>query len=408
MDARAKADRGLPVTFRLIRWGVALAIVFVSSVPTAFSQGAGCVKAVCFDGSVHPCGFDCSTLVKGSGEGGGSGGYDAGADPMMDNFTATMQTFFTTMDFVDSLLAEEKAKQARREKERERQRQAEQARLKEIDRLRQVANQKLMGSLKLGGGTKLQMKSLDGSSSGGLRLKGIEDQPDSDVDLRPKGTAFFGLGGEGPPTAPAGGSDVVDLRNFRRAAFLAEAARTASPEDRPFFIGEALRAADGDTSVVADVPPDAVVVDNEEKFIDFQEANKRFAAAQESVRAAKERLSLAERRVFVIKEDFVAPRWIWSWRWPMEPIPLRSPRNAVSSRTFVRRSHSAGKSSRLRAERKRSRPPFSDGWAGDECKTWWHSAAAVGSRRRGRVCRSWKESKEGARSMFHCRRFPVG
>ncbi len=302
MDARAKTDRRLTVAFRLIRWVVAMAVVFVSSVPTAFSQGAGCVKAVCFDGSVHPCGFDCSTLVKGSGKG-SSGGYDAGTDPMMDNFTATMQTFFTTMDFVDSLLAEEKAKQARREQERERQRQAQQARNEEIDRLRQVANQKLMGSLKLGSGTKLQMKSLDGGGgTGDLRLKGIEDQPDSDIDLRPKGTAFFGLGGEGPPMAPAGGSDVVDLRNFRRAAFLAEAVRTASPEDRPFFIGEALRAADGDTSVIADVPPDAVVVDSEEKFIDFQEASRSFAAAQESVRAASERLSLAERRVFVIKE----------------------------------------------------------------------------------------------------------
>ena len=114
--------------------------------------------------------------------------------------------------------------------------------------------------------------------------------------------------------------------------------------------------ADGDTSVIAEVPPDAVVVDNEEKFIDFQKANRQFNRAQESVRAAKERLYLAEGEYS--RKGRTSSRRDGSGQAVADgadPAQVAEKRN--SSGMFVTPSHSARKSSKARTERMRSRPP---------------------------------------------------
>jgi DNA repair exonuclease SbcCD ATPase subunit len=50
---------------------------FTSS--SLFAIEGQCIKVQCFDGSIHDCGFDCSTLVPGGGGSGSGGGYQAPA-----------------------------------------------------------------------------------------------------------------------------------------------------------------------------------------------------------------------------------------------------------------------------------------------------------------------------------------
>lgn len=269
------------------------------------------------------CGRDMPAshdFTHGAGSGGGGGGYNSYNDPFIQAMTPIMQSMFEQIgqDFAKSMFGDpvEEARQ-RAIREEEERRRAEEARWRaaELARQREIAHQKLMKSLKHFGttGAGLQLKSLtaggldfDGKKMGGLKLKRMDDEP---VELRPGGSSFFGLGGGSDVSLGNGGQPlahndpmVVDLRDYRRTSFLAQAANNAAPEDQKFLVDEAVRAADGDTSFVAEPPEGTPVAENEQKFLEFQKTNKNYREAQHDFVAASARENLAQRRVKVAEE----------------------------------------------------------------------------------------------------------
>ena len=249
---------------------------------------------------------------------GGSSGYSTYNDPFVEAMTPMLQSMFEQIgqDFAKSLFgdpAEQARQQAIREEQQRRQAEEAQLRAAELARQRQIAHDKLMKSLKLfgttGGGLRLKSIADEGldwdgrNNSSAPRLKGIADEQADAVDLRPAGTSFFGLGGGGQEQPMVhDDTSVVDLRDYRRASFLAHAANNAPPQDRSFLIDEAIRAADGDTSFVAEIPDGTPIIEDEDKFRAFQNANQNYRDAQHAVVAANGRLTLAERRASVAEE----------------------------------------------------------------------------------------------------------
>jgi hypothetical protein len=209
-------------------------------------------------------------FTHGAGSGGG-GGYNAYNDPFMNAMTPLLQSMFNQIgqDMANSLFGDpqEKARQlAEAEAQRLQNEEEARRRAEALARQRQIAHEKLLASMKTIGtaSRNIQLKSLSGGSinwdgrpSGGLQLKSLHDDAGT-VDLRPAGTSFFGTGGGNGATDIALGTNdpmVVDLRNYQRTSFLATAANNLPAQDQGMLIDEAVRAADGDTTFVADPPP---------------------------------------------------------------------------------------------------------------------------------------------------------
>ena len=177
--------------------------------------------------------------------------------------------------------------------------QAEIARLRAIqdNRRREEMFQRLIGSLKLSGATSLVQKGFDGDA-GGLTLKGVNvaqsadanalhlklgDATSPDDALHPAGTLAFEE--HRSPVSPAPNTDamVVDLRNLQHSGFLAQSAGVVSPNDAPLVLDEALGAANGDKSFIAQVPPGFVppAIDAT-GLAAFQTANAEYRRANDS------------------------------------------------------------------------------------------------------------------------------
>ncbi|HOX07638.1 MAG TPA: hypothetical protein PK280_14660, partial [Planctomycetota bacterium] len=184
---------------------------------------------------------------------------------------------------------------------------AEQAEVRraEEERRRREAFERLKKELKLSedfGDLKLKLSEPEDPP----KLK-LGDDPAGDDGLRPKGTPLFGLGGDAGsplPPEPTGDPMVVDLRNCRRGAFLAGAAEKASGEDSDRLMNEAVRAAMGDASLVAEAPKDAAPAVSEAGLKAFQVASRRYRLAWDSrlrqdplFRQAQLRWELAEKAV---------------------------------------------------------------------------------------------------------------
>jgi hypothetical protein len=144
-------------------------------------------------------------------------------------------------------------------------------------------HRRLMAELKpLDVGGELSTKGLD-DLGGALTPKGLDD------NLRPTGTAFFGLGGD-KPAQPADAP--VDLRNLRRASFLATKAVAATTTDADLLFDEALRVADGEKPVFN--IPDAVPVIGEDGLKAFQMANAAYRQAHRDDIAAMQEFTRAQ------------------------------------------------------------------------------------------------------------------
>lgn len=115
-----------------------------------------------------------------------------------------------------------------------------------LERRRQqiVAHKALLSQLSFldaqGGIGDRDLLSLSDPSAPGLQ--GLDD------GLRPAGTSFVGLGGDAGsragPAEPAPKAPAVGLLDLRRAAFLAEKAQDATPEQAATLVDEALKTAD--------------------------------------------------------------------------------------------------------------------------------------------------------------------
>lgn len=297
--------------FLVLTVGVFLIVAMDASVTQGVYQNVGWC-AIC--GADRPASHD---FTHGAGSGGG-GGYNSYNDPFINAMTPLMQSMFEQIgqDFAKSMFGdpEEEARQ-RRIREAEERRRAEEARRRaeELARQREIAHQKLMGSLKhFGIGGSLQLKTFMGGSldfdgkKGGLRLKKMSDD---DIELQPGGSSFFGLGGGSDASVGNGGQPmghndpmVVDLRNYRRASFLAQAASNAPPADKKFLNAEAENAAGGDTTFILEPPQGVQISEDSQGFRQFQETNQNYKQAQHRHVTASARENLAGRRVKVAEE----------------------------------------------------------------------------------------------------------
>ncbi len=210
------------------------------------------------------------------------------------------------------------AEAARRAELQRQQQAAEQARFAEEARLRDIRReevfQRLAGALKLSGINTLAIRGFDGDR-GELTLKGVAvDAPRngdplalklggesaSGDNLRPQGTAAFGIGGGSTVTIqPEPNTDpmVVDLRDVQRSAFLVQSVETASIQDAPVLLDEALKAANGDESFISDVPagapPPAI---DERGLLAFQTANDGYRSANDFELRLRGIFALAQQR----------------------------------------------------------------------------------------------------------------
>ena len=132
------------------------------------------------------------------------------------------------------------------------------------------------------------------------------DGVDTADGLEPGGTSFFGLGGgTGPGENPEPMNDpmVVDLRHLRCASYFAQAVETASTEDVPLLLDEALKTANGAPSSLGSVPPGAALPEIDDKgLLAFQQANIDYAKGHdfllkctENFKAIQQRRDLAYR-----------------------------------------------------------------------------------------------------------------
>ena len=260
------------------------------------------------------CGRDMPPSHDFTHGGGSSGGYNAANDPFVQTMTPLMGAFFNGFGqgMANSMFSDPAAdarQQALRQEQQRREQEEAQRRQSEEARLRQIAHERLMKSLKLTStvGSGLRLKSLDddefdgdGRTRSGNAGAGDAVVGSDVVDLRPAGTAFFGTGGGGEPAA-LNDTSVVDLRDYRRARDLAQAAYGAAPADRELLLSEAERAADGDNTVVLDPNAKSLPVDAA-KYQSFQTTNQAYQDAAHGLSAAQSRLNLAERRVAAVSQ----------------------------------------------------------------------------------------------------------
>lgn len=189
---------------------------------------------------------------------------------------------------------------------------AEEARVRAIKeaRRREELHQRLMSALKLSGVADLNFKGFDRRGPE-LQFKGLCTEGNTlafklgdtgqDDGLRPRGTSFFGLGGDAPtqpfPQEPVSDPMVVDLRNLQRAAFLAGSATAMLPGDAQFILDEALNAANGDTTFAGAGPTCGTMpVISEKGLLAFQQANVDYARARDGRMRATETFNQAQRR----------------------------------------------------------------------------------------------------------------
>jgi len=146
------------------------------------------------------------------------------------------------------------------------------------------------------------------AQAGALSLLGTRPGAGVDTDdgLKPGGTPFFGLGGgpgSGANLVPMDDHKVVDLRDLRRASYFAQAVETASTEDVPLLLDEALKIANGAPSSLGSVPPGVALPKIDDKgLLAFQQANINYAKSNnyllqsiENFKAAQQRRELAYR-----------------------------------------------------------------------------------------------------------------
>jgi len=177
--------------------------------------------------------------------------------------------------------------------EQERLAELEHQRQEELARRRRELHQRLMSDLVLlGSDAELPLMGLDGTSAAPSPASQSLPLLDLDDTLRPAGTSFFGTGGGGP--APVLRSHVVDLRDLRRAAYLVERATSATSEDRGLLIDEAVRAVEGDTSLVADAPPHFALADGESKLAALRARQAHVEGTARERAAAESRHSQAQ------------------------------------------------------------------------------------------------------------------
>jgi hypothetical protein len=115
-------------------------------------------------------------------------------------------------------------------------------------------------------------------------------------DLRPGGTAFFGLGGGSGNAPPAVLDDpmVVDLRHLRRAAWIAQAVETSTTEAVPALLDKALEAAAGEAP---DLPAGAVApAVDEQRLKAFRKAYGEYAETRAALAKSEAALKAARAR----------------------------------------------------------------------------------------------------------------
>jgi Zn-dependent protease with chaperone function len=179
---------------------------------------------------------------------------------------------------------------ARRRQEAEREAEEARRRAEARRRMELDLHRRLMSELKLldDQGDLQPIALADGSLGSDLL-------PVDDDGLHPSGTSFFGLGG-GPEVNP-----VVNPLNLRRAAFLAEKAQDAPPQDAAFLLDEALQVADGKPAFV-EIPDNAVPVVSEDGLRAFQQANIDYRRARSDSLAASRTYDAAERNRRIAEE----------------------------------------------------------------------------------------------------------
>ncbi len=172
----------------------------------------------------------------------------------------------------------------------------ERERQEELARRRRELHRRLLSDMAwLGSGdVELPLMELDGASRAQPSPPSPTSLPLLEMDdaLRPAGTAFFGGGGGAP--APTVRAHVVELRDLRCAAYLVERARGAAAEDRVLLLDEALRALEGDASLLADAPSDFRVADGEEKLAALRARQARLESAARELGTAESRAAQAE------------------------------------------------------------------------------------------------------------------
>jgi hypothetical protein len=199
------------------------------------------------------------------------------------------QSMFNSMgqSLADALLGNPAAAAAEAERRRqEAERQAEEARRRAEERRRVELDlhKRLMSELKLlDDQGSLQPMALGDGAPGSSDLIPIDDD-----GLAPAGTSFFGLGGGKQAEPPA------NSVNLRRAAFLAEKAQDAAPEDAALLMDEALQVADGKPAFV-EIPDNAAPIISEDGLRAFQQANIDYRRAHSDTLVASQNFDAADR-----------------------------------------------------------------------------------------------------------------
>lgn len=220
------------------------------------------------------------------------------AETVMQTMLPMLQGLIQQIDQDQARRAAFAAEQGRIAQERwleAQRRQQEIMRQEALERRRQqvVVHKALLSQLSFldaqGGIGDRDLLSLSDPSAPGLQ--GLDD------GLRPAGTSFFGLGGDAGSRVglaePAPEAPPVALRDLRRAAFLAEKAQDATPEQAATLVDEALRIADGAAPFV-EIDDRAVPVVGEDGLRAFQEANIAYRLARDRAAVAVARVAEAD------------------------------------------------------------------------------------------------------------------
>lgn len=270
------------------------ASIFISL--TAAAQQIGPVKCT-INGRPVSC-DDAPASSSGS-----SGGYSTNS-AVVQALSPALQSMFNNIgqSIANSIFGNPAEKARLLELQRQEQmRQAEEQRRRaaELKRRREEIHRRLMSELKLFESGPLGLKLDDELAAApaadplGLKL--------DDADLRPRGTAFFGLGGANAAAGEPPDLTPVPVIQVRRAAFLAEKALNASPADADFLMDEAMRVADGQPPFVA-ISDNAVPVVSERGLLAFQQANIDYHKTRSDSVAASRRLVAADREVEVAEK----------------------------------------------------------------------------------------------------------
>ncbi len=182
--------------------------------------------------------------------------------------------------------AQRQALQKKWDKEEEERRVAEKKRLESVFVSAQAGALNLLGN-RPGSGT---------SPSGPTSGNGVA----TGDGLKPGGNSFFGLGGgsgSGANTGPTNDPMVVDLRDLRRASYFVQTVETASTEDVPLLIDEALKAANGAPTSLGSIPPGAAIPDIDQRgLLAFQQVNIDYARAHDLQTKCTNDLKAAQQR----------------------------------------------------------------------------------------------------------------